>query len=165
MLHKSSERSSLVSGPRLNSSPLGAKNPGVIIQQQPFRTLQARILEWVAMPFSRGSSGPRDRTRISYVVSCIVRWVFFFTTRATWEAFLINQSQECLSSCQDNEQGGCGMLTQWSITQEPSTITMPNNADELYMNTVEQEKQDTEGYILCASTSPKYKSRAAYPCC
>ena len=25
--------------------------------------LQARILEWVAMPFSRGSSQPRDRTR------------------------------------------------------------------------------------------------------
>ena len=29
LLHKSSERSSLVSGPRLNSSPPGAKNPGV----------------------------------------------------------------------------------------------------------------------------------------
>ena len=29
MLHKSSERSSLVSGPGLNSSPPGAKNPGV----------------------------------------------------------------------------------------------------------------------------------------
>ena len=26
---------------------------------------QARILEWVAMPSSRGSSGPRDRTRVS----------------------------------------------------------------------------------------------------
>ena len=25
--------------------------------------LQARILEWVAMPFSRGSSPPRDRTQ------------------------------------------------------------------------------------------------------
>ena len=36
LLHKSSERSSLVSGPRLNSSPPGAKNPGVVIQQQPF---------------------------------------------------------------------------------------------------------------------------------
>ena len=27
--------------------------------------LQARILEWVAMPFSRGSSPPRDQTRVS----------------------------------------------------------------------------------------------------
>ena len=29
--------------------------------------LQARILKWVAMPFSRGSSQPRDQT----LVSCI----------------------------------------------------------------------------------------------
>ena len=27
--------------------------------------LQARKLEWVAIPFSRGSSWPRDRTRVS----------------------------------------------------------------------------------------------------
>ena len=33
-------------------------------------TLQARILEWVAMPSSRGSSWPRDQTWISWV-SCI----------------------------------------------------------------------------------------------
>ena len=29
--------------------------------------LQARILEWVGIPFSRGSSQPRDRTHDSYV--------------------------------------------------------------------------------------------------
>ena len=29
--------------------------------------LQARILEWVSVPFSRGSSWPRDRTCVSYV--------------------------------------------------------------------------------------------------
>ena len=40
--------------------------------------LQARILEWVAMPFSRGSSQPRDRTWVS---SCIVGR--FFTISAT----------------------------------------------------------------------------------
>ena len=28
--------------------------------------LQARILEWLAVPFSRGSSRPRDRTWVSY---------------------------------------------------------------------------------------------------
>ena len=42
--------------------------------------LQARILEWVAVPFSRGSSQPRDRTQ----VSCIVGG--FFTSWATREA-------------------------------------------------------------------------------
>ena len=35
--------------------------------------LQARTLEWVAMPSSRGSSWPRDWTCISWV-SCISRW-------------------------------------------------------------------------------------------
>ena len=30
--------------------------------------LQARILEWVAFPFSRGSLPPRDRTQVSRVV-------------------------------------------------------------------------------------------------
>ena len=28
---------------------------------------QARILEWVAVPFSRGSSQPRDRTQVSRI--------------------------------------------------------------------------------------------------
>ena len=39
--------------------------------------LQARILEWVAIPYSRGSSWPRDQTLISYV-SCISKKNFFF---------------------------------------------------------------------------------------
>ena len=42
--------------------------------------LQARILEWVAVPFSRGSSQPRDRMQ----VSCIAGK--FFTSWATREA-------------------------------------------------------------------------------
>ena len=41
--------------------------------------LQARILEWVALPFSRGSSQPKDWTQ----VSCIAGW--FFTDWATRE--------------------------------------------------------------------------------
>ena len=45
--------------------------------------LQARILEWVAMPSFRESSWTRDQTCISYV-SCIGRGIF--TTSATWEA-------------------------------------------------------------------------------
>ena len=30
--------------------------------------LQARILEWVAIGFSRGSSWPRDQTQVSHIV-------------------------------------------------------------------------------------------------
>ena len=29
--------------------------------------LQARVLEWVAFPFSRGSSQPRDQTQVSHI--------------------------------------------------------------------------------------------------
>ena len=42
--------------------------------------LQARILEWIAIPFSRGTSQPRDQT----LVSCIAGK--FFTVRVTREA-------------------------------------------------------------------------------
>ena len=31
--------------------------------------LQARILEWVAFPFSRGSPQPRDRTQVSHIAA------------------------------------------------------------------------------------------------
>ena len=37
---------------------------------------RARILEWVIISSSRGSSQPRDQTRISYA-SCISRWVLY----------------------------------------------------------------------------------------
>ena len=39
-------------------------------------TLQSRILEWVAMPSSRGSSQPRDQTHSSYI-SCTGREVLY----------------------------------------------------------------------------------------
>ena len=38
--------------------------------------LQARMLEWVAMPSSRASSQPRDQTHISYI-SCVGRQVLY----------------------------------------------------------------------------------------
>ena len=37
--------------------------------------LQARIMEWVAIPFSRGSSQPRDRTWVSCIAGrCFIIW-------------------------------------------------------------------------------------------
>ena len=42
--------------------------------------LQGRILEWVAFPFSRGSSQPRDSTQVSRIAGG------FFTSWATGEA-------------------------------------------------------------------------------
>jgi len=43
--------------------------------------LQARILEWLAFPFCRGSSPPRDRTQVSHTIGG------FFTNWAIREAF------------------------------------------------------------------------------
>ena len=44
----------------MDCSPPGSSVPGI---------LQARILEWVAMPSSRGSSQPRDWTHVSCISS------------------------------------------------------------------------------------------------
>ena len=60
----------------MDCSPPGSSVHGI---------LQARRLEWVAMPSSRGSSPPRDQTPISRV-SCIGRQILYHFT--TWEAFL-----------------------------------------------------------------------------
>ena len=38
--------------------------------------LQAGMLEWIAMPSSRGSSQSKDQTYVSYV-SCIGRWALY----------------------------------------------------------------------------------------
>ena len=46
--------------------------------------LQARILEWVAFPFSKGSSQTRDRTKVSRIAGG------FFTNWAIREANIFN---------------------------------------------------------------------------
>ena len=59
--------------------PMDYSLPGSSVQG----ILQARILEWVAIPFSRESSWPRDRT----CVSCIGRWILY--NWASWEVFTL----------------------------------------------------------------------------
>ena len=52
----------------MNCSPLGSSV---------HRILQAIILEWIVIPFSRGSSQPRDQTQVSFIAGR------FFTVWAT----------------------------------------------------------------------------------
>ena len=59
--------------------PVDYSPPGSSIQG----ILQARMLEWVAISFSRGSSLLRDQTQISYT-SCIGRQILYYW--AAWEA-------------------------------------------------------------------------------
>ena len=56
--------------------------------------LQARRLEWVAMPSSRGSSQPRDRARVSYV-SCIGRQVLYHLSHQG-KPFVFHRSSQIL---------------------------------------------------------------------
>ena len=51
-------------------SPPGCSVPGI---------LQARILEWVVISYSRGSSQPRDWTCVS-CISCIGGWILYHCT-------------------------------------------------------------------------------------
>ena len=66
--------------------------------------LQARILEWVAVPFSKGSSQPRDWTQVSYIAGG------FFTIWATREALMVCEvkvTQSCPTLCH--------LMTSWTI--------------------------------------------------
>ena len=65
---------------------------------------QARVLEWVAISYFRGSSWPRDQTCVS-CVSWFGRWILYHY--ATWEANWVNKSMKkripaawvCLETC------------------------------------------------------------------
>ena len=67
---------------------------------------QARISEWVAISFSRGSSWPRDRT----CISCTGRWILYHW--ATWEAQL---SFFFFSSLFKPKLSRCGQLESFQI--------------------------------------------------
>ena len=56
--------------------PMDCSPPGSSVHE----ISQARILEWAAIPFSRGSSRPRDQTQVSWIAGR------FFTVRDTRKA-------------------------------------------------------------------------------
>ena len=67
----------------MNYSPSGSSVHGI---------LQARILKWVAMPFSRGSSQPRDWTRVSYSL-------LHFHCHHIDSIFIASHRQKCTPTC------------------------------------------------------------------
>ena len=75
--------------------------------------VQARILQWIAIPFSRGSSQPRNWTRVSHTAGR------FFTSWATREAPLreMEENQRCCSSGRRSLApecwGSCGLRFMW----------------------------------------------------
>ena len=82
--HCEKEMGACVRGRLLGRVPLFSTPMGVAhLAPLSMGILQARILEWVATPFSRGSSQSRNSTRVS-CVSCISRRILGHY--ATWEA-------------------------------------------------------------------------------
>ena len=61
-------------------NPMEYSTPGSSVH----RIVQTRILQWVAIPFPRGSSRPRDQAQV-YCISCIGRRILHHW-EATWEA-------------------------------------------------------------------------------
>ena len=88
--------------------------------------LQARILQCVAFPFSRGSSQPRDQTQ----VSCITGW--FFTSWATrgaqesWNGSFIPSPADLSDSGieRGTPASQVDSLTNWAIREAPKVCLL-----------------------------------------
>jgi len=84
----------------MESSPSGSSVHGIF---------QARILEWVAIPFSRGSSQRRDQTLISYIGRQILyHW-------ATGEAHIYIGTKVYVCACMLSRFSHVLFATLWSI--------------------------------------------------
>ena len=66
--------------------------------------LQARILQWLAIPLSRGSAQPNDQSWVSHTAGK------FFTVRATKNVFL---AQLCLTPCNPVDCNPTRLLCPW----------------------------------------------------
>ena len=82
--------------------------------------LQARILEWVAFPFSRGSSQPKDQTQVSHIAG---RFLTNWATRepkntgvgslSLLQRFFLTQESNCNAS---------GFFINWATMDECKSI-------------------------------------------
>ena len=81
--------------------------------------LQARILEWAAIPFSRGSSQSRDRTQVSRIAGgCFTIWA----TRE--DQYILLQYIHILSSKSEKAMAPYSSTLAWKIpwTEEPGRL-------------------------------------------
>ena len=84
--------------------PMDCSPPGFSVHG----ILQARILKWIAMSSSRGSSQPRDWTQVSFILSIMSQIIGAFST---WlGASLVAQTVKNLPAMQKTQV--------WSLGQE-----------------------------------------------
>jgi len=117
--------------------------------------LQARVLEWVVMPFSRGSSQPRDRTHVSYI-SCIGRRVLYHEQhlgspemKAAAAAAAAKSLQSCLTlcNCRDGSPPGSPVP---EILQEEHWNGLP------FPSSCMKVRSEGEGYWLVKHTRMRF---------
>ena len=92
--------------------PMGCSPPSSSVHG----ILQARILEWVAIPFSRGSPQPRDRTQ----VSCIAGR--FFTSKPPGKPALELKSKSESHSVVCNSLRPHGLYSSWNSPGQNSGV-------------------------------------------
>ena len=88
--------------------PKGCSLPGSSVRG----IFQAWILEWVAISFSRGSSWPRDQTRVSHIAGrCFTVWA----TRGVSQKVQTSSINTTKISCMSIHQ-------QWAIQKDMKTV-------------------------------------------
>ena len=102
--------------------------------------LQARILEWVAIAFSRGASWPRDRSQVSYTTGG------FFTIWATWGVavfFNVSNNVYCDTVYNSLNYSCLGNSTErglWWTVVRYNLVTLNNNKASFLWNSKQSLK-------------------------
>ena len=123
-------KSSLTLYDSMAYSSLGSSVPGIS---------QVRILEWVAIPISRGSSRPGDRTCISRI-SCAGRQILYLCS--TWEALSSLTRDQPRTPCT-----GRWRLNYWTSRDVPTCLI--SSLNDLGLHSV-MESDRTLMYLLWA---------------
>ena len=89
--------------------------------------LQARMLEWVAFPYSRGSSQPRDQTQVSRIAGR------FFTSWATREAYPFSSGFSQPRNWTEVSCTAGGFFTDWAIREAKCVAGGSKSMEFLYV--------------------------------
>ena len=115
---------------------------------------QARILEWVSISSSRGSSWPRDRTHVS-PISCIGRWILYhWATRGALTGIYSAKKQN--KRCQKESL----MLNSTSPNQD---FIMVSAFPEMGSST-SQSGTTWSALVRCSAGQPLQSRQGKWPC-
>ena len=116
--------------------------------------LQARILEWVAIPFSRGSSQPRDCTQVSRITGR------FFTSWATRETHACNKWTSKYSSWTSKGDGNSSVS---SVAQSCPTLCDPMNRSTPGLPVHHQLPESTQTHVHWVSDTIQPSHPLSFP--